>query len=99
MASIRSVLDEAEGLKKRADIHFAKAEYIDAIETYNSSLQRLKLLVGLTIGEFTVIRCFANQAQCYLKIKEYDNAIKSVNMALTGLAFYNTHIRIYTINT
>ena len=33
-ASANQILEEAEILKKRADIHFAKSQYEDAVVTY-----------------------------------------------------------------
>ena len=55
-AKVKEIIDDAENLKKRADIHFAKAEYEDAITTYQSALKKLIVLAGLPMGESTVMR-------------------------------------------
>jgi len=48
-----------------------------------TALKRLAFLAGLPFGEIIVARCFSNQAQCYLKMNQYDNALASINMGFT----------------
>jgi tetratricopeptide (TPR) repeat protein len=99
----QGVLEEAENLKKRADILFATNKHELAIETYNQgemlvdiqaylvnmnssfgiALRRLAFIAGYAVGELCVIRCFSNQAQCFLKLGQSERALASINMAFT----------------
>lgn len=81
--SIQPIINEAETLKKTGDVHFARNQFGDAIESYHKALMKMSMLRGSPLGESLVIRCFANQSQCYLKINSYEDAVKACNIGIS----------------
>lgn len=77
------IIKGAESLKKKADIHFARSEFTEAVGIYTDAVKALAGLRGWAMGETQVIRCLANQAQCFLKLEQFEQALNVCNFALT----------------
>lgn len=83
MMTIAELLTTAENLKKKADLLFAKQSFETAIETYGEALNALIKRRGSPDGEITAMKCFSNQAACLIKMKEYEKAVKSLEIAIS----------------
>lgn len=54
-----------------------------AIETYAASIGSVEMLRGASLSETLVLRCFANQAQCFMKLEKFKEGVFCCNYALT----------------
>jgi tetratricopeptide (TPR) repeat protein len=79
----KTIVAQAEELKKSGDLYFGRADYDEAIKTYNEVLKQLQPLEGTPFGEVCSIRCLANQAQCYLKKDKFEEAAATCDLALS----------------
>ena len=80
---IQTILEEAERLKKIADLEFARSKFNDAINSYTNALLSLSPLRTTPYGELCALRCFSNQIQCHLRLNENEKAIGIAQYALT----------------
>lgn len=90
---IQQIIDEAEKLKKKGDLEFARSKFQEAIETYSNALLTLAPLRATPFGELCALRCFSNQVQCYLRLGENEKAVAVSRFALTiPIASTETHL-------
>jgi tetratricopeptide (TPR) repeat protein len=95
ISSIEQLLLISEQLKKKADLLFAKCLFEEAIKTYAEALCLLSKRRGHADGEVCAIKCFANQAACLIKLKNYEKAVQAVEVAIS-IPSVNLDIHMYS---
>lgn len=89
------LLAKAEGLKKEADLAFGRGKYEEAITIYSNALNELVQQRGGSMGESCAIKCFANQAACLIKLKDYTKATQALEVAIS-IPTANVDLHMYS---
>ena len=67
-------MQQIETAKRAADLLFAKAQYGQAVESYQKVVEILKPAIGAAQSEMPLLRTYANCAACYLKLDKHKEA-------------------------
>lgn len=80
--SVAEIVAAGEKMKKEADLLFGKRKFEEAVEVYAQAVQILIQERGGPLGEGIAVKCFAHQAQCFIKLEKYENALKALEVAV-----------------
>lgn len=94
-ANVGEMIKAATDLKKSADLLMVKKNYKEAVEKYGAALATIVQERGGPLGESIAISCFANQAQCLINTEQYENALKSMDIAIS-IPTANADLHMYS---
>jgi tetratricopeptide (TPR) repeat protein len=70
---MEQLMQQAEQLKRQADLQFAKGQYNDAIIKYLNIEEILLPAKGVLTTELILLKSYANAIACYMKLKQYND--------------------------
>ena len=94
-ANVGEMIKAATELKKSADLLMVKKSYKEAVEKYGAALATIVQERGGPLGESIAISCFANQAQCLINMEQHENALKSMDIAIS-IPTSNSDLHMYS---
>lgn len=90
----KPVIDAAEAKKKEGDIHFARLQFHEAVDTYTAAAALLNPIRFLPAAETCAARIFSNHIQSLIKLNLKDKALAMCEFARTIPSMGNdTHLQ------